>query len=251
MHTFGIIVAAWILIAAAIFAFQRFFAGRSGTRPSRDAVVHAIERLAAGDYTARLEGGKGLSGDLVKSFNRMAEVLDKRFGLMEEEIGRGQGKDAETVRLEEHSSKLEEELIRTNSDLLRKEVMLEEINQELILAARVKSEFISNMGRELKTPLNTIAGLSDFVLSGSLGTLGERQREIVTDIKESASDLLDVVDNILEFTLLEMGGAINCLDFPLKAVTEEVVSSITPLAESQKVALSVDMPDAVLCADPK
>lgn len=181
--------------------------------------------------------------------SRKADVQDKvnKAG----EIERNREKELETARLQEQSARLEEELIRTNADLLRKEVMLEQINEELLTASRVKSEFISNMGRELKTPLSSIIGLADFVGSGKLGKLEGRQKEYLAEISEGARNLLGIVDNILEYTLIEMGDTVNREEFSMCDAVGEVVASLGHIAASHNVTLTSDVPDAVIWADPK
>ncbi len=214
-------------------------------------VITAFERLSEGDYSVRLDPAFGISTDEAEAFNRMAQKLGTEVTSIAAEVTETREQKEETLRLQEQGVRLEEELIRTNSDLLRKEVMIEEINQELLAASRVKSEFIANMGRELRTPLNSLVGLADFISSGSLGQLNPRQRQYVMDIKDSAKNLLDLVENILEYTMLEMGGALSCEEVPVKALAEEVTSSLGPMAAAHTVSLTCDVPDIRIWADGK
>ncbi|MCZ6772055.1 MAG: ATP-binding protein [Proteobacteria bacterium] len=74
------------------------------------------------------------------------------------------------------------------------------------LANRSKSEFLANMSHELRTPLNAIIGFSQFIRAEHAGDINAKQRELVGDIQESGDHLLNLINDILDLSKIEMGG---------------------------------------------
>ncbi len=64
-------------------------------------------------------------------------------------------------------------------------------------ANRTKTEFLANVGHELKTPLNAIIGFSDLMLQGIGGTLSDQHQEYMRDIVQSGHQLRHVIEQIL------------------------------------------------------
>lgn len=75
-------------------------------------------------------------------------------------------------------------------------------NQSAAEASRLKSEFLSRMSHEMRTPLNGIFGTSDLLASTALD---EEQQELVTLLRISSAELRDRIDNLLDFSGIDMG----------------------------------------------
>ncbi|MFP6748506.1 MAG: PAS domain S-box protein, partial [Alphaproteobacteria bacterium] len=74
------------------------------------------------------------------------------------------------------------------------------------LASRAKSEFLANMSHELRTPLNAIIGFSEIIRSDILGVGDrERDREYANDIYQSGRLLLNLINDILDISKIEIG----------------------------------------------
>ncbi|MEM7425653.1 MAG: sensor histidine kinase [Pseudomonadota bacterium] len=72
--------------------------------------------------------------------------------------------------------------------------------------AKIKSDYMANLTHELRTPLNAVIGFSDIMCKEQLGPLGqESYQQFVSDINSSASQLLRLVNNLLEFSRIESG----------------------------------------------
>jgi PAS domain S-box-containing protein len=96
-----------------------------------------------------------------------------------------------------------EETIRTyTADLERR---VEERTAELILANRAKDSFLAAASHELRTPLSAIMGHSGILLDGLKGPLNQKQVEAVRVIDTSSVRLLNLVNNILDVSMLESG----------------------------------------------
>jgi signal transduction histidine kinase len=72
--------------------------------------------------------------------------------------------------------------------------------------ARTKSAFIANMSHELRTPLNAIIGFSDMIRMETFGPVtNEKYRDYLNAINDSGKHLLDLVNDILQFSRIEAG----------------------------------------------
>ena len=73
------------------------------------------------------------------------------------------------------------------------------------VANRAKSEFLAYMSHDLRTPLNAIIGFSDMLAGAYQGPLNRKQAEYVHDIRSSGSDLLELINDILDLSKIEAG----------------------------------------------
>ena len=86
----------------------------------------------------------------------------------------------------------------TYRNLLAAYLKLQEVNRQ-------KTLFLASAAHELKTPLAVIKGYYDLLLTGSLGRLTEKQRDILEESKESAERLVRLVSMFLNYSALESG----------------------------------------------
>jgi PAS domain S-box-containing protein len=83
--------------------------------------------------------------------------------------------------------------------------MLQQTNNELERATRLKDEFLASMSHELRTPLNAILGMSDVLLEGILGDINDKQRQSLETIQRSGNHLLELINDILDLSKIEAG----------------------------------------------
>src|SRR5205823_4704587 len=105
--------------------------------------------------------------------------------------------------------------------------------EEADRAGRAKSEFLSRMSHELRTPLNAILGFAQLL---EFEDLDPRQRDNVAHIVSGGRHLLDLINEVLEITRLEVGGATPSIEpVHLETVVREAVELVTPLASQRKI----------------
>jgi signal transduction histidine kinase len=91
------------------------------------------------------------------------------------------------------------------TDSKRYERALIERNEALVAGDRLKSQFISHVSYELRTPLTNIIGFSELLSSARTGDLNDKQREYLNDISASSRTLLSIINDILDLTTIDAG----------------------------------------------
>ncbi len=105
-------------------------------------------------------------------------------------------------------------------------------------ANQSKSEFLATMSHEIRTPMNGIIGMVDLL---SRTRLSEEQRECSDIIKTSASSLLTIINDILDFTKIEAGKmVIETAPFDIQATAAECLRLLSPKAEEAGIELIFD-----------
>jgi len=129
-------------------------------------------------------------------------------------------------------------LARVNSMLRQKKLRdkLESSNSELMRLCQMKDEFLSMVSHDIRTPLNSIVGFSDFLLEAKMGDLNEKQARMVDVIRKSAKAQLSLVENLLEVARLNSGRVVLRLrPADLAGIAQECCDGIRPSAEKKNI----------------
>jgi signal transduction histidine kinase/DNA-binding response OmpR family regulator/HAMP domain-containing protein len=119
---------------------------------------------------------------------------------------------------------------------------LEEKAQQLALSSKYKSEFLANMSHELRTPLNSLLILSKLLGDNEQGNLDDKQVEFARTIHSAGSDLLNLINDILDLSKVEAGKMdVVPGDVRLAAVCETVSQGFDPLASDKGLQLNVSV----------
>ncbi|HEY8739118.1 MAG TPA: response regulator [Candidatus Dormibacteraeota bacterium] len=130
---------------------------------------------------------------------------------------------------------------------------LQEVNNRLSDASRLKSDFLAKMSHELRTPLTAMLGFSDVLLKGLDGELSPIQQEDVSRIKRSGLSILELINDILDLSKIESGRmTLHVQTVDMVQLTNNVVANLGQLAEDKGLYLVTDFPDQSLevAADP-
>lgn len=132
------------------------------------------------------------------------------------------------------------------TDTLNVQRALQDRNEALETADRLKSEFIANVSYELRTPLNAIIGFAEMLDDGYVGEISDKQREYLKAILESSGRLSSLIANIIDLASIEAGYlTLEPDELDVREVVDSAISLIEERARSQGVEIEVDIDDAV------
>ena len=143
------------------------------------------------------------------------------------------------------------EVERKNQEVEQARKALEEKAEQLALTSKYKSEFLANMSHELRTPLNSLLILSDQLSKNSDGNLTGKQTEFAKTIHSSGTDLLMLINDILDLSKIESGTvAVDIRELRLADLHAYVERTFRHVAESKNLEFSVrvdpDVPPSML-----
>jgi signal transduction histidine kinase/CheY-like chemotaxis protein len=167
------------------------------------------------------------------------EELEERGRALMDSQARLETQQAEleqtNVNLEEHAQHLERqkvELLRAQNDLKANALALEQ-------ASQYKSEFLANMSHELRTPLNSSLILAKLLQDNKHGNLTDEQVRYAATIHSSNSDLLSLINDILDLSKVEAGQMdVQFAPVAIDGILQSLKQSFSPIAQSRGVMLS-------------
>ena len=170
------------------------------------------------------------------SFKPFGEVHQTFFDQLTELFGIVLNTIAATMRTEDllkRSQALTTELQQTNAELNEKA-------EQLQLTSKYKSDFLANMSHELRTPLNSLLILSKMLHQNAEGNLTTKQVEHAKTINLAGSDLLSLINDILDLSKIESGTmSVDATQVRFKDIQDEVEANFRPLAHSKKLDFEI------------
>src|SRR3989454_925665 len=177
-------------------------------------------------------------------------------------------KQAESLRESEELLKSQqEELRQTNEELQDKAALLarqkaeveaknreveearwemEEKAEQLALTSKYKSEFLANMSHELRTPLNSMLILSRQLAENGEDNLSPKQVQFAETIHSSGSDLLSLINDILDLSKIESGMmAIEVSEISIQDISAQLERSFHQLAQDKNLGFFIELDDAL------
>ncbi len=130
------------------------------------------------------------------------------------------------------------------TDAKRYERALEERNEALVVADRLKSQFIGHVSYELRTPLTNIIGFGELLSSPHLGPLNDKQREYVGHISASSKTLLAIIDDILDLTTIDAGALeLKLAPLNIRALIDSAIRGVSERAADADLTLDIAIAD--------
>jgi HAMP domain-containing protein/signal transduction histidine kinase/CheY-like chemotaxis protein len=121
---------------------------------------------------------------------------------------------------------------------------IEEKAEQLALTSKYKSEFLANMSHELRTPLNSLLILSKLLADNQQGNLNEKQTEFARTIHSAGTDLLNLINDILDLSKVESGTvSIEIGDMPMVNLKQHMERTFRQIASEKDLAFEVDFSD--------
>ena len=120
----------------------------------------------------------------------------------------------------------------------QKNAKLELINakEEAEAANKTKSDFLNNMSHEIRTPLNAVIGYTDLLLKSNLD---ETQTQYLNRVTSAANSLLDLLNDILDFSNIESGKiVIQSIPINLRQLLEQILNEIKLQSNKKNILVS-------------
>ncbi|MEU2155223.1 HAMP domain-containing protein [Streptomyces sp. NPDC019396] len=202
----------------------------------------------------------GVNVSSLNAHARTDELLEQSQRLTAELRARSQELQARQEELQRSNAELAEKaalLADRNRDIEGKNLEIEQARQELEERAKqlsrtsmYKSEFLANMSHELRTPLNSLLILAQLLAQNPEGNLTEKQVDYAEVIHSAGSDLLQLINDILDLSKVEAGKMdVHREPFPLHRLLEYVEVTFRPLASERNLDFGIftsdDVPDDI------
>ncbi|MET8772035.1 HAMP domain-containing protein [Streptomyces sp. NPDC004658] len=196
------------------------------------------------DFLQQLVDTIGVNVNTIVANARTDELLQESQRLTSELQSRSAELQARQEELQRSNAELEEKaslLAEQNRDIEAKNLQIEQARQELearaqqlSLASKYKSEFLANMSHELRTPLNSLLILAQLLAQNPSRNLTPKQVEYAGIIHSAGSDLLQLINDILDLSKVEAGKMdVSPERVPLRQLIDYVEATFRPMT-SQK-----------------
>lgn len=182
-------------------------------------IKQVINKLAKGELQTRVKPQK--SGEFIEISNAINEMATSLENAQQD--------------LQNHIEQSTQDLIETLETIEIKNIELDIARKEAIEGSRIKSEFLANTSHEIRTPLNGILG---FVTLALKTDIDEQQADYLNTIRNSAENLLTVINGILDFSKLEAGKlTLEYAPLPLRQTVDETLHILAPDAHEKNLQL--------------
>jgi signal transduction histidine kinase/HAMP domain-containing protein/CheY-like chemotaxis protein len=203
------------------------------------------------DFLEQLTETLGVNFNTIIANARTDALLDESQRLASELQARSEELQAQQVELQRSNAELEDKaalLAAQNRDIETKNAEIEQARQEieeraqqLALASKYKSQFLANMSHELRTPLNSLLILARLLAQNPGRNLSAKQVEYANVIYSAGSDLLQLINDILDLSKVEAGRMdIHAERFLLQALLEDIQATFQPLTAEKGLEFAVE-----------
>ncbi len=204
------------------------------------------------DFLEQLMETIGINVNTILANARTDALLAESQRLAAELQARSSELQIRQDELQSSNAELEDkavQLARQNRDIELKNEQIEQARQEieerarqLDQASRYKSQFLANMSHELRTPLNSLLVLARLLAQNPAENLSPKQVEYANVIHSSGSDLLQLINDILDLSKVEAGKMnLHPERFALSGLVDELEAIFLPLTAEKRLEFAVTL----------
>ncbi|MEU6285604.1 HAMP domain-containing protein [Streptomyces sp. NPDC047028] len=177
---------------------------------------------------------------LLKQSQELTEQLRERSAELENRQKALQASNAELEEKAELLARQNRDIEVKNTEIEEARQVLEERAEQLAVSMRYKSEFLANMSHELRTPLNSLLILAKLLADNADSNLSPKQVEFAETIHGAGSDLLQLINDILDLSKVEAGKMdVSPTRIALVQLVDYVEATFRPLTAEKGLDLSV------------
>ncbi|WP_338701206.1 HAMP domain-containing protein [Streptomyces sp. Q6] len=177
---------------------------------------------------------------LLKQSQELTEQLRERSAELENRQKALQASNAELEEKAELLAQQNRDIEVKNTEIEEARQVLEERAEQLAVSMRYKSEFLANMSHELRTPLNSLLILAKLLADNADANLTPKQVEFAETIHGAGSDLLQLINDILDLSKVEAGKMdVSPTRIALVQLVDYVEATFRPLTAEKQLDFSV------------
>jgi signal transduction histidine kinase/CheY-like chemotaxis protein/HAMP domain-containing protein len=177
-----------------------------------------------------------------KRLEQQANTLQASEELLKSQQERLQGANGELQEKARLLAEQKTEVEQKNREVEQAKGALEEKAEQLALTSKYKSEFLANMSHELRTPLNNLLILAKMLAENGEENLNTKQVKFAETIHSSGTDLLSLINDILDLSKIESGTmAVEPNEVKLGEVRDYVTRNFRHVADGKGLDFTVDL----------
>jgi hypothetical protein len=196
------------------------------------------------NFLDQLAEGLGIVFNSIETASSTEALLQQSQSLANELKSQQDELQKTNAELEQKAWQLSQqnaEVERQNREIEIARRNLQEKAEQLALTSKYKSEFLANMSHELRTPLNSLLLLAEQLQQNRDQNLSDKQLEMMKVIHESGSDLLHLINDILDLSKIESGSAtLDIDDVPTSELVDHSERMFRHLAETKGLSFQLD-----------
>src|SRR6202051_3532302 len=197
------------------------------------------------DFLNQLTESIGIVLNTIEANSRTEDLLKQSQSLANELQSQQDQLQTTNLDLAEKARQLAQqntEIEQRRSEVEVAKELVEEKAEQLAITSRYKSEFLANMSHELRTPLNSLLILAQELADNPDRNLLPKQVEYANIIRSSGTDLLKLINDILDLSKIESGTVtLEINDWPISELEPLLERTFRHVAEVTKLAFTIDI----------